>query len=259
MAQIGKATGIIIRKIDYSNTSVIFHLLTSTDGILHFIVRGAKKPKSQFTGKLEFFSEVLCDYIIAGKSDLHTLKECSIVNRFTSFSRNIELFYMASFMVEVIGAVPWDAGGAAEVYNLLKELFFSMDKVAERDYKTILLYFMIRFLDVLGVLPSVTDCIYSRTLLEGEVVPAFSPHSGFMNYRFSRQTKSDSRVSVIKIEVIRRLYQLFLSGDFIALQDKSIPDESIRRLNTIFMGFVREAVDRNIKTIKLIQGSGLTE
>jgi len=43
----GKTRGIVLRKIDYSETSIILQVLTPTEGVKSFIFQGAKRKKKK--------------------------------------------------------------------------------------------------------------------------------------------------------------------------------------------------------------------
>jgi len=72
-----KTPSIVIKALNYSETSLIACLYTLEEGKVRIIAKGARRQKSPFAGKIESLNEIETIYI-AGKSELRTLKECSI-------------------------------------------------------------------------------------------------------------------------------------------------------------------------------------
>ena len=73
----GSCRGIIFRLYPYSDTSLIFHVLSRELGLISLIAKGARRLNSSFAGKLDLFYLCRFEFIPSRKSDLHTLRRCS--------------------------------------------------------------------------------------------------------------------------------------------------------------------------------------
>lgn len=101
---IESATGIILRTLPLTDTSLIVHWLSPNFGRLATVAKGARRAKSPFSGKLDLFYEVDFSFTRSRRSDLHTLREISL--RHTNsplredLSRLQQAAYAAAFIVQ---------------------------------------------------------------------------------------------------------------------------------------------------------------
>ncbi|HQC42381.1 MAG TPA: recombination protein O N-terminal domain-containing protein, partial [Verrucomicrobiota bacterium] len=87
----GSCRGIIFRLYPYSDTSLIFHVLSRELGLISLIAKGARRLNSSFAGKLDLFYLCRFEFIPSRKSDLHTLKEVQLEDAHPNLIRNYEL------------------------------------------------------------------------------------------------------------------------------------------------------------------------
>jgi DNA repair protein RecO (recombination protein O) len=75
-----RTTGLILRVRPLTETSVIVNWLTRDFGRLSTVAKGARRPKSPFSGKLDLF--YLADFTFhrSRRSELHTLRELSLLD-----------------------------------------------------------------------------------------------------------------------------------------------------------------------------------
>ena len=86
-----KCQGIIIRKTPLTESSMIVTWCTIDHGVLKTVAKGARRPKSQFSGKLDLFFEGEFEIIRSKKSDLHTLKETSVLLTRVNIRKSVNL------------------------------------------------------------------------------------------------------------------------------------------------------------------------
>ena len=75
---IQNATGLILRTLPLTETSLIVHWLTPELGRLATVAKGARRPKSPFAGKLDIFYSADFSFSRSRHSDLHTLREVKL-------------------------------------------------------------------------------------------------------------------------------------------------------------------------------------
>src|SRR5260370_41757189 len=94
--------GILLRKRKISDTSLIVSWCTESFGCIQTIAKGARRPKSPFTGKLDLFFEAEISIVRSRKSDLHTLTEVVLKNPFAGIRSNYLRTQTAAYFVELI-------------------------------------------------------------------------------------------------------------------------------------------------------------
>ena len=111
--------GIILRRVRYSDTSLIITWLTDSHGRLKTMAKGALRQKSLFAGKLDLFFH--CDLMLSlsRKSDLHLLREVSIRTTFDQIRTDYLKISAASYFVELIEEVTESDHPVTDIYRLL--------------------------------------------------------------------------------------------------------------------------------------------
>ena len=206
MTNLFKINGVIIRKFDYSNTSVIFHILSPDNGIVHILARGAKNKKNSFSGKLELFQEVYCIYFKTGKSELFILKECGFIKDFPIIKKDISLFYISSFMLEIVSLFPWEELDASKVYRLITAIFSYFEKSSEDQRILLLAFFIIKILFVLGYTPNLTSCCKTNKPFSRIISPVIYPDIGFSN--LTQTYEKPLRIEKEVVNILRQVNQM---------------------------------------------------
>ncbi|MGC6467234.1 MAG: DNA repair protein RecO [Akkermansiaceae bacterium] len=73
------AHGIIIRLTKLTDSSLIVHWMTEEAGLIKTVAKGARRPKSAFAGRLDLFIEADLQWSRSDKSELHSLREVSVL------------------------------------------------------------------------------------------------------------------------------------------------------------------------------------
>lgn len=111
---------ILLRKMSWSETSLIITWLTERFGTVRTVARGARRPKSEFAGMLDLFYGADIAFSLSRKGDLHTLREVSVRNVFNVSDAGNPGYYLASYFSELAGLVAPSMQPAREVVDLLR-------------------------------------------------------------------------------------------------------------------------------------------
>ena len=87
------------------------------------MVKGARRPKSPFAGKLDLFFEVEISMVRSRKSDLHTLTEVVLKNPFLGIRSNYLRMQAAAYFVELIEICTERDHREPELFALLRRAF----------------------------------------------------------------------------------------------------------------------------------------
>lgn len=88
---------LVLRKIPYSETSLIVAGLSDTQGQLRFIVRGARKIAKKQMPVVDIFRLIHVKYV-AGKTDLHTWRDGELITNFGDVARDFALYETAAWL-----------------------------------------------------------------------------------------------------------------------------------------------------------------
>lgn len=71
--------GTLIRLTKLTDTSWIVHWFTAGHGLIKTVAKGARSPKSPFSGKLDLFFDAEITFARSRSSELHGLREVSVI------------------------------------------------------------------------------------------------------------------------------------------------------------------------------------
>lgn len=170
-----KQDAIVLGGVDYSDTSRVIWVLTPDAGRQSLMVKGARRPKSQFQGCLETFSRVRLIYRKASRGALPTLREADLVVQWIGIRESLDAFLAASEAVEAVKTVSEPDQESNALFSLLDEFLALCDRHGrERDFLRLArLAFRWRLTAVLGIEPRLLECIRCG-----------NPHGRRARYRF---------------------------------------------------------------------------
>ncbi len=152
-----KTSAIVLRVVDFSESSCVLTLYTEDFGKVSALAKGARRLRSPFEGAIDLLS--ICRIVFLRKSvnTLDLLTEARLVRRFRSASTHLSRLYAAMYVIELVSALTEHADPQPELYRTIVETIQTIDE--QEPTTTHLLQFELRLLNQLGHLPALRDCI----------------------------------------------------------------------------------------------------
>lgn len=113
------ASGIILRTRPLTETSLIVHWITPDLGRLATVAKGARRPKSPFAGKLDLFYSGNFSFNRSRVSDLHTLREVTLVETHAAIRNDLAKLQQAAYAAAFIEQTTETETPLAETCQLL--------------------------------------------------------------------------------------------------------------------------------------------
>ena len=171
-----KATAIVLRYIDFSESSAIVTLLTREFGKVGALAKGAKRPKGPFESALDLLS--VCRIVFLRKSSdaLDLLTEAKLERRFRPAGNDLISLYAGYYVAELLAALTDD-------YDPHPELFDAAEQTLKRlasgaPVAPWVLRFELTTLRLLGHLPSLDLCVECGQSVTGGKRIAFGLYDG---------------------------------------------------------------------------------
>ncbi len=170
-----KTDAIVLRVVEFSETSCIVTLFTRTLGKITTIAKGARRKKSPFEAALDLIA--ICRIVFLHKSSqsLDILTEAKLQRRFRSSAQDLDRFYAGLYLIELLNLMTDDADPHEDLFDEAVTAIGLIDAVdladggdnenlrslgiAKVSTKHALINFEIRLLDLLGHLPMLTNCV----------------------------------------------------------------------------------------------------
>jgi len=145
------ATGIILRTRPLTETSLIVNWLTPALGRMSTVAKGARRPKSAFTGKLDLFYEADFSFTRSRRSELHTLRETNLRATHAPLRQELGYLQQASYCAALIEQTTESETPLPEIHELFSGLLHRLP--AQPPQPRNVYAFELKLLDALGLFP----------------------------------------------------------------------------------------------------------
>jgi len=170
------ATALVLRCVDFSESSLVVTLFTREFGKIEALAKGAKRLKNPFDSALDLMS--LCRIVFLRKSSeaLDLITEAKLLRRFRCPGRELAPLYAGYYVVELLRDL-------TARYDPLPELFDLADSALEglgrgQPVWRWVFRWELGALGLLGHLPSLDRCVVCGQSVQGLVRVVFNPLQG---------------------------------------------------------------------------------
>ena len=148
---IERAHGLILRTRPFTETSLIVNWLTPELGRISTVAKGARRSKSPFRGKLDLFYEANFSFQRSRRSELHTLREVSLLETHTALRHELGHLQQASYCATLIEQTTERETPLPGIFELMRSFLQSL---AQRPPQPRNIFaFELKLLHELGLLP----------------------------------------------------------------------------------------------------------
>lgn len=163
--------GIILRLRPLTETSLIVLWLTRDAGRISTVAKGARRPKSQFAGKLDLYFEADLSYSRHRQSTLHNLREVGVRDTHSLLRRELGWLHQAAYASRLIEQHTEEETPLGPVFDLFAGFIKSLP--ARSPFPAMILSFELKMLALLGWPPDLeksklggTERRFVRALIE---------------------------------------------------------------------------------------------
>ncbi len=152
-----KTEGVIIRMLDFRESSKIVTCYTRDYGKIALIAKGAKRAKSRMGGSIDLLNHVAIIFYQKDTRELQTLSSIEILHSFPVFQQDLQRFSYALAAAEFLDRMEEKQHANVRVYAQLLEALHGFEKAENPEL--ILLQFIWRWLDNAGFKPKLRRCL----------------------------------------------------------------------------------------------------
>lgn len=160
---IDHSDAIVLKYVEFSESSLILTLFTRDFGKIHCMAKGARRLKNPFESALDLLAQIRVSFICKNSDALDLLTEAKLIHRFRPVRENMGGMYAAFYLIELIDQMTVDGVPVPFFYDrAVKALMqFQTGRGIERE----LLSFEWDLLGFVGLSPSTRMCVEcGRTL-----------------------------------------------------------------------------------------------
>ncbi|MFC1704161.1 DNA repair protein RecO [Candidatus Omnitrophota bacterium] len=161
---IRKAKGIVIKKFNFRETSLLVIFFTKEFGKIKGIIKGVRKDPRKIASNLALCSYNEIVFYEKRNSELCLITQCDVRKDFSYIREDIQKVSLASYVLELTDVVMQLGDQNLEVFKLLLDSFKSMQSV---DLEKVLYCFQVKVLSLSGFKPHLDACIICKDKLHG--------------------------------------------------------------------------------------------
>ena len=232
-----QTTAIVLRTVEFSETSLIVTLLTKDFGQVSAIAKGARRPKGPFEGSLDLLA--VCRVVIIKKNNdsLDLLTEAKLNRRFRGADRSLESLYGGYYVAEMLRLLLDDHAPHPDVYDLTIRVLQQLD--GNGPVASSLAFFDLQILRMLGHAPSTESCTDCGIKLVKESRIPFALEGGGIVCLTCRPRQRS--IVMVRRDTIEWIHQLLSPA---LLTPIEIPHEHYGELRSVLNRYIQNTLGR---------------
>lgn len=152
-----KTEAIVLRLVDFSETSRVVTLFTRDFGKVSALAKGAKRLKGPFESALDLLSRVRVVFLRKSSDSLDLLTEAQLIARFRPRPRALMSLYGGYYVAELLAALTETHDPHPLLYDAAVE---TLQQLGSSDEARLpLLWFEVQLLREIGHLPPFDECL----------------------------------------------------------------------------------------------------
>lgn len=242
-----KTDVLVLRTIEFSETSLVVSLLTRDFGKVSAIAKGARRPKGPFEGSLDLLS--VCRVILHRKpgDQLDLLTEAKLQRRFRAGERDLERLYAGYYVAELLRELTHDGDPHPELFELALETVASLD--GDAPVAGTLLRFELQTLRLLGHAPRLDRCAGCGQAVVPAPRIAFGLLAGGV---LCGRCRSSQRQVVSIREAVRQWLDRLQDPRGMQQPPPDIPPDLYGELRAVVSRYIRHLVGHPLRTQTLL-------
>jgi DNA repair protein RecO (recombination protein O) len=151
-----KATALVLRVVEFSETSSVVTLFTREFGKVRALAKGARRPKGPFESALDLLGLVRIVFLRKSSESLDLLTEAKLERRFRPYRGNLSNLYAAYYVAELLNELTDDYDAHEGLFDVADATLVALaggEQVAE-----VLVRFELAALREVGHLPTLSAC-----------------------------------------------------------------------------------------------------
>jgi DNA repair protein RecO (recombination protein O) len=171
-----KATALVLRVVDFSESSVVVTLFTREFGKVRALAKGGRRPKGPFESALDLLA--LCRIVFLRKSSeaLDLLTEAKLERRFRPPSGALANLYAAYYDAELTNELTDDYDPHPELFDAAEQVLQALARPGA--IAPAVVQFELAALRILGHLPSLDTCVECGKAVNESGRTPFSQRAG---------------------------------------------------------------------------------
>ena len=241
-----KALALVIRSVDFSESSRVLTLFTREFGRLGALAKGAKRLKGPFAGALDLLS--VCRIVLIRKhsESLDLLTEAELVKGFAPDRNRLQVLYAGYYVAELLRELTEDYDPHSALFDAAVECLRGLE--SKVNPQLAVRRFELATLRETGHLPQFAACVACGRVMTGNRSVTFSAAAGGVLCPSCGADRGTVRLSAGSLKVIKLLSDA-TSNQWRRLQVRVGMD---REIETVTRATIEHLVGRKLQTAQFL-------
>lgn len=200
---IEKAHAIVLRLVDFSETSQVVTLFTREFGKIGALAKGAHRQKGPFDSALDLLTLARVVFLRKSSGGLDLLTEAKLEHRFRPPDHDLTPLFAGYYLAELLLGLTDEYDPHPELFDVVAKTLHTLSREGKVNISPLILSFEMNALRLLGHLPNLEQCVECGKPIATEGYVAFGQSSGGVLCRRCRPGKK--HVSQIRGESLKTL------------------------------------------------------
>jgi DNA repair protein RecO (recombination protein O) len=160
-----KTDAVVLKRMDYGETSRIVTLFCRSEGKISVLAKGARSRSHRFGSALEPAAVSHVVFYYRSTRDLQTLTQADVTRKFDNITRSLETISAALNVLEVVNIVSHPGDAQVALYDETVRALHSLNDRPERA-ASVVLGFRMQVARLSGLTPSLTTCVQCGRSIE---------------------------------------------------------------------------------------------
>lgn len=243
-----KTEAIVLKAVPWSETSLVVTLWTEGFGKISAIAKGARRLKSPFESALDLLSRSSVVFLAKTGDSLDLLTEAKLQRRFRSAQRGLLPLYCGYHVAELTQVLTEHHQPIPGWMDWLMRTLEDLDEV--RCPSTVVLRFELHALRMLGLLPSLHQCVGCGEELDFSLptVAITASGGGVVCSRCSPLQRHVLRVETRTVRVLKEVTETALESD-----QYELPSETRSEIRFVMEHVLAHVSERRLRLLPFLE------
>jgi DNA repair protein RecO (recombination protein O) len=231
---IERTEAVVLRSIDYGETSKILTLYTRSMGKLGVIAKGARSSKSSFGASLQPLSYTEVVYYHKDSRELQILTESSFIHPLHEITKDLQKINVGLRIVELTNNLMFKEEKNVTAFELLVHVLVRLNQTTERPIN-LWPFFRLRLATLLGFSPHI----------ERDVVQSIPESGGVLNLEngAAAPTEETSGRVVSASRTALRAFAIYARADLDTVMRMEVAPDTYREVERLIRKFLEHHIE----------------
>lgn len=147
---------LILKEVIYKENDKILHALSRTNGKIQLLSKGSKKSNSHLINVSQLFAYSKAS--MTKSKDMYIITHAELVDNFYGLKNNMEAFFYASYILELISYVAGENEVDARIFDMTVSALKYFSEI-KNGYNKLIAAYELKLISMLGYKPDFMHCI----------------------------------------------------------------------------------------------------